>query len=69
MEISGTLLKYYGEKVEGLIGNGIAPYYYNFLMNGQESFSANELLYSVCLFCDILDYSSLNVNKITWEMF
>jgi len=61
MEISGTLLKYYGEKVEGLIGNGIAPYYYNFLMNGQDSFSQNELLYSVCLFCDILEYSSMNM--------
>ncbi len=62
MEMSGTLLKQYGDKVEGLIGNGIAPYYYNFLMNSESSFSVNETLYAVCLFCDILEYASLNVN-------
>jgi hypothetical protein len=65
MEISGTLLKHYGDKVEGLIGNGIAPYYYTFLMSNEAAFSVNETLYAVCLFCDILEYASLNVNDFS----
>ena len=59
MEISGRLLKVYGEKVEGLIGNGIAPYYYNFFSG--TSTSVSEVLYAVCLFDDILEYSSQTV--------
>lgn len=61
MEISGRLLKLYGPKIEGLIGNGIAPYYYNFLVGNQNSISPHEILYSVCLFIDILEYCSEDV--------
>jgi hypothetical protein len=61
MEITGRLLKFYGEKVEGLVGNGIAPYYYNFLVGNENAISAAETLYSVCLFIDILEYCSMNM--------
>ena len=62
MEISGRLLKFYGPKVEGLIGNGIAPYYYNFLVGNSNAISPAEILYSVCLFIDILEYCSMEVS-------
>jgi len=67
MELSGRLLKLYGEKIEGLIGNGIAPYYYNYLVGNENSIAPSEILFSVCLFIDILEYCSMNVHFITYS--
>ena len=61
MDITGKLLKIYREKVEGLVGNGIAPYYYKFFKGTEASVSNNEILYTVCLFDDILEYCSQSV--------
>lgn len=61
MDICGKLLKIYGSKVEGLIGNGIAPYYYKFFKGIEAPVSNNEVFYSVCLFVDILEFCSQGV--------
>jgi len=56
MEISGTLLKLYRDKVENYIVSKIAQSYFK-LMNKQGS-TPDELCISLCLFADILEYSS-----------
>ena len=58
MDICGKLLKLYGPKVEGLIGHGIIPYYYNFFSGTEAAVLNSDLLYAVCIVDDLLEFSS-----------
>mmetsp|Transcript_13988 Transcript_13988/g.11952 ORF Transcript_13988/g.11952 Transcript_13988/m.11952 type:complete len:465 (+) Transcript_13988:1816-3210(+) len=56
MDVSVKLLMLYGDKIEGLLGNGIAPYYYDTLKN--KDAHLKESLYSLCFFDTFLEYCS-----------
>lgn len=58
MDITGKLLKIYKEKIEALVGNGIAPYYYTYLQGTEPSATNSDVLYAVCLFADIIEFGS-----------
>ena len=62
MEISTKLMELYQEKIEGLLGNGIAPYFYKVIQN--KDASPNEILFTVCFFDSFLEHCSMNVNNI-----
>jgi hypothetical protein len=60
MELSTKLMNLYKEKIEGLLGNGIAPYFYKVIQNKDST--SHEALYTICFFATFLDTCSMNVN-------
>lgn len=61
MEISGTLLKVYGERIEGEICHVIAPYYYKYFLGTIPFVSNSDTLYATCFFIDIMEHGSQSV--------
>ena len=56
MEITGTLIKLYKQNIENVIFTNIVPYYYKAFNN--TAASENELLYTICIFDDVLENCS-----------
>ena len=62
MELSTKLMELYGEKIENLIGNGIAPTYYTLMQN--KNASPTEVLYTLCFFSTFMEHCSMSVNPL-----
>lgn len=60
MDVTTKLIELYGDKIEGLLGNGIAPYYYETLKKSDAT--EREYLYAVCFFDSFLDFCTDDVS-------
>lgn len=62
MDISSKLMELYKDKIENMLANGIAPYYFETAQNSEAT--ENEILYTVCFFATFFENCSNEVKKI-----
>lgn len=62
MDMSSKLMELYKDKIENLLANGIAPYYFEVAQNSDAT--DNEKLYVVCFFDSFFENCSNDVEII-----
>jgi hypothetical protein len=67
MDISSKLMELYKDKIESLLANGIAPYYFEVAQN--TSATDNEILYVVCFFASFFEHCSQEVIRVYLFLF